>query len=161
LRDLDRWRCSIDNDVGSVLTIGRFYFLNVDDHAEIAPSSAPTSVAAPSGCPDDPVFRASVLPKGFDKVLKVGRAHQIPWDATVRYYSGPPGAFIDIYALELPAWRPSTVVQLPVLNTTGQFGEVEDGYSFSFVLPCGPYTLLSSGVSADEFKAVITGLTLN
>jgi hypothetical protein len=126
------------------------------------PSVPPTSVAKASGCPSDPPFHANALPTGFDKALKVGRAHQIPWDVTVRYYSGSsPGSFIDIYPSELPAWRPGKVVPLAVLNTTGQFGEVEDGYSVTFALPCGHYTLLSSGLSADDFKAVIAGLTLN
>jgi hypothetical protein len=127
-----------------------------------APSGPPTSVAKPSGCPSDPPFHANALPAGFDKALKVGRAHQIPWDVTVRYYSGSsPGSFIDIYPSELPAWRPGKVVQLAVLNTTGQFGVVEDGYSVTFALPCGHYTLLSSGVSAHDFKTVIAGLMLN
>lgn len=122
---------------------------------------APTSVAKPSGCPTDPPFHATVLPTGFDNASKVGRAHQIPWDTPVMYYSGAPGAFIDIYASELLAWRPATVVAVSVLDTTGQFGEVEDGYSVSFSLPCGRYTLLTSGVTADDFKAVIAGLTVN
>lgn len=124
-------------------------------------SAVPTSGEKPSGCPSDPPFHATVLPTGFDAALKVGRAHQIPWDTTVRYYSGPPGAFIDIYPSELLAWRPATVNPLSVLNTAGQFGEVEDGYSASFLLPCGPYTLLSSGVTAEDFKAVLAGLTFN
>ena len=125
------------------------------------PSPVPNSVEKPSGCTSDPPFHATVLPTGFDDALKMGRAHQIPWDTPVMYYSGAPGAFIDIYPSELLAWRPATVVPLTVLNTTGQFGEVEDGYSASFLLPCGPYTLLSSGVTADDFKAVIAGLTVN
>ncbi len=120
---------------------------------------APTSDTKPSECPTDPPFQATVLPTGFGDALKTGEAHQIPWDTPVRYYSGPPGAFIDIYPSELPAWRPGRVAPLPVLNTTGQFGEVEDGYSVSFVLPCGSYTLLSSGITAEDFKAVIAGLT--
>jgi hypothetical protein len=139
--------------------------------AESSPSTASnTSGTSPQSCPADPPLKAVVLPDGFSPELLPGSGGQVtigtdgvavpiePIDVAVRHYAAEPGRYIDINSSALPGYAPAKIEAVDVLGTTGQFGEIEDGFEVTFELPCGAYTLLAYGLSSDDFKEVIASL---
>ena len=78
------------------------------------------------------------------------------------HYSGRLGSYIN-FALGIgePA---ASYEPITVMGGAGQFGAIEDGYLVTFFAtdsPCGQYSMLAYGISADHARRVAEGLVAN
>lgn len=131
------------------------------------------SESTPETCPNPPMFHATTLPEGFSKELIPGEGGQItigpngeaipiePVNREVHHYADQPGLFIDIYNGARPGTTGTTSQPVNILGTTGTLTDIEDGLKAEFALACGTYTIISSGVTKQDFIGVLEGLALD
>ena len=143
------------------------------------PSTAPVSHAATTtegvgDCLSSLPFAATYLPEGWSHELRPGNGGEISVDSegTIHPFDPPSPYFVHYSGHEVQlgsyinfaagvAEPAASYEPLTVMGGAAQFGEIEDGYLVTFLAadsPCGQYSMLAYGLSADDARHVAEGL---